>query len=47
MQLYKLWRLLAMKKYTLAQILAAWKAAYNEDMQEQYSGFIQALKEKK
>jgi len=34
-----------MDKYTLAQILEAWTAAYGEDMQEEYSGFIQKLKE--
>ena len=34
-----------MNKYTLAQILEAWTAAYGEDMQEEYSGFIQKLKE--
>ena len=34
-----------MKKYTLAQILEAWTAAYGEDMQEEYPGFIQRLSE--
>ena len=34
-----------MSKYTLVQILKAWTAAYGEDMQEEYSGFIQKLKE--
>ena len=34
-----------MKKYTLAQILAAWTAAYGEDMDEEYPGFIQRLNE--
>ncbi len=36
-----------MAKYTLAQILEAWDAAYGEDMQEEYSGFIQKLSEEK
>ena len=36
-----------MKKYTLAQILAAWDAAYGEDMHAEYSGFIQRLSEEK
>jgi len=31
--------------YTLAQILEAWTAAYGEDMQEEYPGFIQRLSE--
>jgi len=34
-----------MKRYTLAQILSAWEAAYGEDMQEEYPGFIQRLSE--
>ena len=34
-----------MRKYTLAQILDAWDAAYGEDMQEEYPGFIQRLSE--
>ena len=34
-----------MSKYTLAQILDAWTAAYGEDMQEEYPGFIQRLSE--
>ena len=36
-----------MSKYTLAQILEAWTAAYGEDMQEEYPGFIQRLQEEK
>jgi hypothetical protein len=34
-----------MHKYTLSQILAAWTAAYGEDMNEEYPGFIQRLSE--
>ena len=34
-----------MSKYTLAQILEAWDAAYGEDMHEEYPGFIQRLSE--
>ena len=34
-----------MEKYTIAQILAAWEAAYGEDMNEEYPGFIQRLTE--
>ena len=34
-----------MPKFTLAQILAAWTAAYGEDMNEEYPGFIQSLSE--
>jgi len=34
-----------MTKYTIEQILAAWKAAYGEDMTQEYSGFIQHLTE--
>jgi hypothetical protein len=36
-----------MEKYTLAQILAAWAAAYGEEMQDEYPGFIQRLSEEK
>ena len=36
-----------MQKYTLAQILEAWTAAYGEDMHEEYPGFIQRLQEEK
>ena len=36
-----------MKKYTLAQILEAWEAAYGEDMHTEYPGFIQRLKKEK
>jgi hypothetical protein len=31
--------------YTLKEILAAWTAAYGEDMNEEYPGFIQNLQE--
>ena len=34
-----------MNKYTIAQILAAWDAAYGEDMTTEYPGFIQRLTE--
>ena len=34
-----------MSKYTLAQILEAWAAAYGEDMNKEYPGFIQRLSE--
>ena len=34
-----------MKKYTLAEILEAWAAAYGEDMNQEYPGFIQRLSE--
>ena len=34
-----------MIKYTLAQILSAWDAAYGEDMHSEYPGFIQRLSE--
>ena len=34
-----------MKKYTIAQILAAWEAAFGEDMVTEYPGFIQRLTE--
>jgi hypothetical protein len=36
-----------MSKYTLAQILEAWDAAYGEDMTIEYPGFIQRLQEEK
>ena len=36
-----------MNKYTLAQILEAWIAAYGEDMLEEYPGFFQRLQEEK
>jgi len=32
-------------KYTIAQILAAWNAAFGEDMMTEYPGFIQRLSE--
>ena len=34
-----------MNKYTIAQILEAWEAAYGEDMMIEYPGFIQRLSE--
>ena len=34
-----------MNKYTIAQILAAWDAAFGEDMMTEYPGFIQRLSE--
>mgnify|MGYP003131665529 CR=1 FL=1 len=34
-----------MNKYTIAQILEAWEAAYGEDMTQEYPGFIQRLSE--
>jgi len=34
-----------MNKYTLAQILSAWSEVYGENMEDEYSGFIQKLKE--
>ena len=34
-----------MNKYTIAQILDAWEAAYGEDMMTEYPGFIQRLSE--
>ena len=34
-----------MTKYTIAQILDAWEAAYGEDMMTEYPGFIQRLSE--
>ena len=34
-----------MTKYTIAQILEAWEAAYGEDMTIEYPGFIQRLSE--
>ena len=33
--------------YTLAQIIAAWEAAFGEDMEKEYPGFIQRLQEDK
>ena len=35
-----------MKKYTLAQILEAWAAAYGEDMKKEYKEFLKCLKKK-
>ena len=32
-------------KYTLAQILSAWHEVYGANMEDEYSGFIQKLKE--
>ena len=32
-------------RYSIAQILGAWEAAYGEDMMTEYSGFIQRLTE--
>ena len=34
-----------MNKYTIAQILEAWEAAFGEDMMTEYPGFIQRLTE--
>ena len=34
-----------MTKYSIAQILAAWDAAFGEDMMTEYPGFIQRLSE--
>ena len=34
-----------MNKYTIAQIMEAWDAAYDEDMYEEYPGFLQSLTE--
>ena len=34
-----------MTKYNLAEILAAWEAAFGEDMMTEYPGFIQRLTE--
>ena len=34
-----------MNKYTVAQILEAWDAAFGEDMMTEYPGFIQRLTE--
>ena len=34
-----------MTKYTIAQILEAWEAAYGEDMMIEYPGFVQRLSE--
>tara|TARA_R100000700_G_C3113283_1_gene105382 strand:+ start:193 stop:315 length:123 start_codon:yes stop_codon:yes gene_type:complete len=36
-----------MTKYTLRQIINAWKTVYGEDMQEEYSGFIEELRGEK
>ena len=35
-----------MDKYTITEILKAWKTCYNEDMELEYSGFVDKLKEK-
>ena len=32
-------------RYSIAQILDAWEAAYGEDMMTEYPGFIQRLSE--
>ena len=32
-----------MNKYTIAQIMEAWDAAFGEDMQAEYPGFFQRL----
>ena len=34
-----------MNRYNLAEILAAWEAAFGEDMMTEYPGFIQRLTE--
>tara|TARA_R100001510_G_C7608440_1_gene172756 strand:- start:160 stop:450 length:291 start_codon:yes stop_codon:yes gene_type:complete len=34
-----------MNKYTVAQIITAWDAAYGEDISVEYPGFIQRLTE--
>jgi|TARA_Y100001951_G_C11195675_1_gene214121 hypothetical protein len=34
-----------MNKYTIAQIMEAWDAAFGEDMQAEYPGFFQRLQE--
>ena len=34
-----------MKRFSLAQILQAWMAAYGENMQTEYPGFIKKLSE--
>ena len=34
-----------MLKYKLSEILAAWEAAYGEDMATEYPGFVQRLQE--
>ena len=34
-----------MNKYTIAQIQAAWEAAFGEDIIMEYPGFIQRLSE--
>ena len=36
-----------MNKYTVAQIIEAWDAAFGEDMLEEYPGFFQRLQEEK
>ena len=36
-----------MLKYKLSEILAAWEAAYGEDMATEYPGFVQRLQEEK
>ena len=36
-----------MANYTVAEILAAWEAAFGEDMMTEYPGFIQRLTEEK
>tara|TARA_R100001230_G_C5472302_1_gene26675 strand:- start:313 stop:477 length:165 start_codon:yes stop_codon:yes gene_type:complete len=36
-----------MNKYTIAQIMEAWDAAFGEDMQAEYPGFFQRLQEEK
>ena len=36
-----------MNKYTLEQIIEAWNAAYGEDLDEEYPGFILTLQEEK
>ena len=35
-----------MNKYTIAEILEAWAAAYGEEMKKEYSGFLKCLKKK-
>ena len=34
-----------MNKYTIAQIMEAWDAAFGADMQAEYPGFFQRLQE--
>ena len=34
-----------MNKYTVAQMMEAWGAAFGEDMLEEYPGFFQRLQE--